>query len=350
MTTILKSLEGLNDLECKKGQLSSQPPIQYVSPTDLLTTKESSKNLKAKHPAGTIFDMTIFSRGNSKEYLVHIVAILHLINQKGLNLLCKKVAEPLQELAETLGALHKSIGSKCLSFKEDQEAHKVEIKKTQEVLEEARKMHSKAMTRTYELLRNLLSGDTHTQWDQICCKMHKNDLWAGGNGQVTIGRCPHLWTAFQDCLELHKFAVVTADAAKRQQYYIQQVVCKPQRATVGQHISCMGVLLDYVKYLHMLKDSPKAVPVTKKGNVLFSKADLAAIMLASVPMTWQIQYNLIHLTVPKLLCMLLIDLENIQQVMVEKFNETLKAKGKATTACPGTKSDPKRKASGGSSD
>jgi hypothetical protein len=41
-----------------------------------------------------------------------------------------------------------------------------------------------------------------------------------------------------------------------------------------------------------------------------------------------------HLMVLKLPHMLLPDLENIKQVMVEKFNEKLKAKGKANTACP----------------
>ncbi len=88
--------------------------------------------------------------------------------------------------------------------------------------------------------------------------------------------------SFRDCLELHKLTVFSADAAKRQQFYIQQVVRKPQRATVRQHISQMGVLNDYVKHLPTLKDSPKAVPTTKKGNIPFSKADLATIEPASV--------------------------------------------------------------------
>ncbi len=116
--------------------------------------------------------------------------------------------------------------------------------------------------------------------------MHKCDLWAGVNGLMTTERHPHLWTSFQDCLKLHKLTVITADAVERQQFYIQQAVHKPQRARVHQHIFQMGVLNDHVKYLLMLKDSPKAVPTTKKGNIPFSKADLAAILLASVPMTW----------------------------------------------------------------
>ncbi len=61
---------------------------------------------------------------------------------------------------------------------------------------------------------------------------------------------------------------------------------KPQRATVHQHILWMGVLNDYVRYLLMVKDSPKAVPMMKKGKIPFGKADLAAIVSASVLMTW----------------------------------------------------------------
>ncbi len=90
--------------------------------------------------------------------------------------------------------------------------------------------------------------------------------------------------SFLDCLELHKFTVYSADAAKRQRFYIQQAVRKPQRATVRQHILCMGVLNDYVKHLPMLKDSSKAVRTTKKGNIPFGEAGLAAIVLLSVPM------------------------------------------------------------------
>jgi hypothetical protein len=64
-------------------------------------------------------------------------------------------------------------------------------------------------------------------------------------------------------------------------------------------------------------------------------------------MSWQNQYNLNHSTVPKSTCTLLPDLEAIEQVMVEKHNEKLKAKGKAGTAPSEAKSNPKRKTSGG---
>ncbi len=153
--------------------------------------------------------------------------------------------------------------------------------------------------------------------------------------------------SFLDCLKLHKLTVFSADAAEKQQFYIQQGVHKPQRATVRQHILQMGVLNDYVRHLPTLKDSFKAVPTMKKGSIPFGEADLAAIVLSSVPMSWQNQYNLNHSMVPESTRTLLPDLEAIKQVMVEKKGANLKAKGKGGTVPSEARGNPKCKASGG---
>ncbi len=226
-------------------------------------------------------------------------------------------------------------------------ARKMEIEQTNQMLQEAQKAHDKAIAQLYKQLRNLLSGDAQSQWDHVCHEMHKRDSWAAVNGQMTKGRCPRMWMSFLDCLELHKVTVFSADAAERQRFYIRQVAGKPQRATVQQHLLHMGVLNDNVKHLPTLKDSSKAVPTTKKGYIPFGKADLAAIVLLFVPMSWQNQYSLNHSTVPKSMRTLLADLEAIKQVMVEKKGVNLKAKGKGSTAPSEAKGNPKRKASGG---
>ncbi len=111
-------------------------------------------------------------------------------------------------------------------------ACKVEIEQTQQMLQEAQKARNKAIAVSYKQLRNLLSGNAQSQWDRICHEMHEHDLWAAVNGQVTKGRRPRMWMSFLDCLELHKLTVFSADAAKRQRFYYQQAVRKPQRATV----------------------------------------------------------------------------------------------------------------------
>ncbi len=60
----------------------------------------------------------------------------------------------------------------------------------------------------------------------------------------------------------------------------------------------MEVLNSYLRHLPMLKNSPKAVATTKKGNIPFAEVDLASIILSSVPIAWQNQYSLTQLTVP----------------------------------------------------
>ncbi len=105
------------------------------------------------------------------------------------------------------------------------------------MLQKAQKAHYKAVAESYEQLRNLLSGDAQSQRDCICREMHERDSWVSVNGQVTKGRRPQTWMSFLNCLELHKLTVFSADAAEKQQFYIQQAVRKPQRATVQQHIS-----------------------------------------------------------------------------------------------------------------
>ncbi len=157
----------------------------YAPPTDLVTTKESVDNLKVKLDDGTVFNMTIFFQGNTKEHLACMNVVLHLINQKGLDVQCRKLAKTLDNLAGTLENLQKSIGPMGLSSKEDQEACKVEIKQNQEMLEKAQKNCDKAVAKSYELFKNLLL-------DWIYCKIHEHDLWAGVNGQVTMGRHPHM--------------------------------------------------------------------------------------------------------------------------------------------------------------
>jgi hypothetical protein len=111
-------------------------------------------------------------------------------------------------------------------------AHKVEIEQTQQILQEAQKAHNKAIAESYKQLRNLLSGYAQSQWDCVCREMHEHDLWDAVNGQMIKGRHPQTWMSFLDCLELHELTVFSADAAKRQRFYIQQAVRKPQRATV----------------------------------------------------------------------------------------------------------------------
>jgi hypothetical protein len=85
-------------------------------------------------------------------------------------------------------------------------------------------------------------------------------------------------------------------------------------------------------YLPMVKDSPMAVDVTKKGNVPFNKSDLASIFLKSVPHTWLNHHNLTHTMLSKSLGQLLPDLEAIESVMNKNHSKKANMKAKEAIA------------------
>ncbi len=107
MSSSLKSLpEGLITAECKKGTPPVRPPIPYVPPTDL-HEKQETKQIKVELLDGTKFQMPTYSSGNNKEYLVHVIAILRLIEQKGTAAEVKKAFEALVKVGKEMSPFFK---------------------------------------------------------------------------------------------------------------------------------------------------------------------------------------------------------------------------------------------------
>jgi hypothetical protein len=117
--------------------------------------------------------------------------VLQVIEQKGLPKKCQVLAKAVVRRSEALKNLQEAAKSwDTISMSVDIMARKVEIEQTQQMLQDAQKAHNKAIAESYEQLRNLLSGNTQSQWDRVCREMHKHDSWAAVNGQVTKGRHP----------------------------------------------------------------------------------------------------------------------------------------------------------------
>jgi hypothetical protein len=60
---------------------------------DIVTPKEEPQVFKIKLPDASHLSMPIYSCGNNKEYLVHIIAVLQVIEQKGLPKKCLVLAK-----------------------------------------------------------------------------------------------------------------------------------------------------------------------------------------------------------------------------------------------------------------
>jgi hypothetical protein len=132
MSTTLKSPDRLKNAECEKGQLSNWPPILYVPEVDIVTPKEEPQSLKVMLPDESHLNMPIYSHGNTKEYLTHIVAVLRIIDQKGLGKRCRMLAKAVEKGSEVLKNLLEATGSQdTILTILDVQARKVEIEQTQ---------------------------------------------------------------------------------------------------------------------------------------------------------------------------------------------------------------------------
>jgi hypothetical protein len=131
-----------------------------------------------------------------------------------------------------------------------------------------------------------------------------------------------------DCIKLHKLSIFPVNTAEKQRYYMMQMVKKPQRVMVCQYMAWTGILNDYLAHLPTVLNSSMAVEGTKKGNVPFDEADLAGIILNSVPVSWLNQYSMTHQTLLSGTRALLQDLEPIEHVMEKRHEVVHKAKAK----------------------
>jgi hypothetical protein len=90
--------------------------------------KEEPQIFKIKLPNASHLSIPIYSRGNNKEYLAHIVAALQVIEQKGLPKKCRVLAKAVVKRSEALKNLQEAAGSRdTVSTSVDVTARKVKI-------------------------------------------------------------------------------------------------------------------------------------------------------------------------------------------------------------------------------
>jgi hypothetical protein len=212
MKSNLKSLpEGLKNAKCKKGKLFARPPIPYVPPLDL-HKKQETQQIRVKIPEGTNFQMAAFGNGMNKEYLVHIIAVLCIIEQKGMEMDVRKAFQAFVEVRREMKPLFKFLDDETEAKKQVQ---KQKLLKCKEILKAKMSVVVAEAQKAYEVFRCFFVGDLRTQWDKIVHKMHTKDPWIGVNG--SSNKSPHVrsWLSFQDCIKLHKLTVFPVDAAEK---------------------------------------------------------------------------------------------------------------------------------------
>jgi len=177
----------------------------------------------------------------------------------------------------------------------------------------------------YDLFRKTLKEDPELQWDCIVRDMHSKDPWEDLKGIKHGGIRRRSSKSLWECIDFHKRTVYSINAAEQQRLCVLCHLKKPARSSIQAHVTRMETLNKYLEQLPTIKNSPQAVPSTEYGNVPFNESTLASIILNHIPIVWRNQYNVTHLIVPESLRAILLDLENLEKVFVEKSNEAAQA-------------------------
>jgi hypothetical protein len=210
MSTNLKSPpERLRNTECKKSTPPVRPPIPYVPPSDLHKKRETEQ-IKVELPNRTKFQMPTYGTGNNEEYLVHVIAILRLVKQKGTAAKVKEAFAALVAVRKESSPLFKLPDDKTTSKRE---AQKKKLNKLKEALKAKKDTAVTEAQKAYKLFRCFVVSEVQIQLDRIVNEMHTKNLWIGVNGKANKGICMHSWISFMDCIELHKLTVFPDDAA-----------------------------------------------------------------------------------------------------------------------------------------
>jgi hypothetical protein len=159
MSSNLKSLpEGLKNAECKKGKLVARHPITYGPPVDLHEKREP-KQVKVKMPGRTKIQMTTFGYRNNEEYLVHVIAVLHVIEQKGMETDVRKAFQALVEVRREMKPLFKFPDDKTKAEKQDWKQKPLEYK---EILKAQKSVVVAEAQKAYKVFHCFVVGNLQT--------------------------------------------------------------------------------------------------------------------------------------------------------------------------------------------
>ncbi len=141
----------------------------------------------------------------------------------------------------------------------------------------------------------------------------------------------------------HLLTAFPINAAEQEEYYISNILKKPQRVNVRQFVHGVKQLNTYIAQMPCFFYSPNVNASPKPKNVPFNEAELGAHVLHMCPIQWQDQYNLNKKGMTLMdMRSFLISLEAIECVCTfeEGKSESSKKschKSKKGKKCPGTK-------------
>ena len=138
-----------------------------------------------------------------------------------------------------------------------------ELSSAQEAATEAENRAEAAANDMFQLYANLLSVDAKYAWNKIVHEQTASGPYKDLQGCTKKGPRGLSCKSFDDCVMFHLLTVFPNNAAEQEQYYITNVLKKPQRVSIRQFVQCVEQLNSYISQLPCWYYSPS----TKAGTI-----------------------------------------------------------------------------------
>ncbi len=338
----------MSNTECEKEQVTQRPPNLYAVSKNGLLLSTLRETIKIKTPKGESKQTLLGDRADGEEYVKPLMSFTRFMEKKGY----KADLEAASKVTlSTTTALEKLVKVQTREKDPAKATRLTKVEAAKVRLINAKVAESTLACLAYDLFCKLLRDEPKIQWDCIVTEMHTKNPWEDIKGAKHNGLRRKSHQSLMDCIEFRKLTVFTINAAESLKYYLMCSIKKPIRWTNQMHISHMEALNKYLGILPTIMNSSLAVASMEMGNVPFTKATHVSIILSHLSVAWRNQYNLTHSTVPESPRAMLMDLEYIKKLFIEKYNEKARAnKAKAATASKMAERVPKKRVHGGGSD
>jgi hypothetical protein len=308
----------LSNADCKKGHVTQRPPIPYTVSKNGLLASTLRETIKIKTLEEESKQSLLGDGADGEEYVRHLVSFFHFMEKKRY----KADLEVASKVTLGMTTALKKLAKAQHGDKDPAKAKRLtRVEAVKVRLIKAKVTESMLACLAYDLFCKLLRDKLEIQWDRIVTDMHTKNPWEDIKGVKHNSLCGKSQQSLMNCIKFHKLTVFTVDAAERLRYYLICSIKKPVRCTIHMHISWMEVLNKYLGILPTIKNSPLAVATTEMGNVPFTEATHASIILSHLLVAWRNQYNLMHKTVLESPWAMLQDLKNIKKLFIEKYNK-----------------------------
>ncbi len=250
-----------------------------------------------------------------------------------------KVPDPKSEAKEAEEATKLTKNMMKAGFQAD-------LEKAKQAQETAKGTMTTVASEMFAFYSNLLSPESKYTWNKIVSKQTESDPFVNLQGVSWKGPRGMSCESFNNCVVFHLLTAFPINAAEQVNYYVTNVLKKPQHVKVRQFVCRVEQLNTYIAQMPCFYYSPHTNASTKPTNVLFMEAELGSHALRMCPLQWQDQYNMNKKGMTPIdMHLLLTLLEAIGRVCTSKKGKSESSKkssnkGKKGKKRPGTNSRP----------